>query len=237
MKKILINYADRRYYNSQKNNTFSGLEIGGFTESINYNFNDIDNEFKDENKEIFKHNRGAGYWIWKPYIILKTLLTMKDDDILFYCDSGSSFIDSFNKYLFDICLEDEKGLILFNGEHKNYKYTKRDCFFYMDCDNEKFFNSLQLTATFQLMKKTEFVIDFYRSHLNYAKDYRILTDSPNECGLDNYEGFIDHRHDQSILTNLQIKHGVTLFEDISQYGNKIREIKYGQLINHHRNNS
>lgn len=235
MKKILINYADKKYYNSQKNNTTTGLELGGFTDFINYNFNDIDDKFITENKNILTHNRGAGYWIWKPYIILDALSKMQNEDILFYCDSGTSFIGNFNEYLFDICLEDEKGLILFSGAHLNYKFTKRDCFFYMDCDYDKYVNATHLTATFQLMRKTEFVVDFYESHLEYAKDYRVITDSPNECGLNNYEGFIDHRHDQSILTNLQIKHNVTLFEDISQFGNNVRGTEFKQLINHHRN--
>jgi hypothetical protein len=51
---------------------------------------------------------------------------------------------------------------------------------------------------------------------------------------DNYDGFIEHRHDQSILSNLQKKHGVTLVEDISQYGDITREEGYKRLVNHHR---
>ena len=37
---------------------------------------------------IETHWRGYGHWIWKPYIILKTLLSMNDGDLLMYLDSG-----------------------------------------------------------------------------------------------------------------------------------------------------
>lgn len=237
MKKILINYADKLYYESQKNNSKTGLEIGGFTDVINYSFKDLDEHFCIKNKEILSNSRGAGYWLWKPYIILKTLKNMNEDDILFYCDSGCSFVGSFDDYLFDMIQKNEHGVILFNGAHKNSIYTKRDCFFYMDCDKEKFINTTQLTATFQLCKKTNFSIHFYKEFLKYAEDPRIITDIPNTCGLENYEDFIAHRHDQSILTNLQTKYELQLVQDISQYGNNVREKDFKQLINHHRNSN
>jgi hypothetical protein len=234
MKKILINYADKLYYESQKDNSKTGLSIGGFTDIINYSFKDIDNLFYAKNRHILEQSRGAGYWLWKPYIILKTLEKINDEDILFYCDSGCSFIGSFDDYLFDLCLKDEKGIVLFNGGHKNKKYTKRDCFYYMNSDYEKYLEMSQLTASFQLCRKTDFSINFYKEHIRFAEDFRILTDSPNQCGLSDYDDFISHRHDQSILSVLQKKYNVTLIEDISQYGNEVREKGYKQLINHHR---
>ena len=45
-------------------------------------------------------------------------------------------------------------------------------------------------------------------HLYYAQDKRIITDDDNEMGVDNYEGFRDHRHDQSILSLLVKKYGL-----------------------------
>lgn len=235
MKKILINYAHKKYYKSQEINSKSGLEKGGFTESIKFGFNDIDDNFKKENQHILSQQKGAGYWLWKPYIILETLRNISENDIIFYCDSGSFFVGNFNDYLFNRCFDDEKGIILFNGNYPNYEYTKRDCFYYMGCDENKYTQGNHLTASFQLVRKTDFTLNFYSEHLNFSKDYRISTDSPNECGLNNHNGFIAHRHDQSILSLLSIKYGVTLLEDISQYGNNNREKKYKQLINHNRN--
>ena len=46
MKKILINYANKKYYNSQKVNSKTGLEIGGFTDVSSFGYQDIDDGFK-----------------------------------------------------------------------------------------------------------------------------------------------------------------------------------------------
>jgi len=36
----------------------------------------------------------------------------------------------------------------------------------------------------------------------YSTDKRIITDDPNTQGLPNYKGFIDNRHDQTVLSLL-----------------------------------
>ena len=41
--------------------------------------------------------------------------------------------------------------------------------------------------------------------LRYARDPRVVTDIPNQLGLPDFDGFIDHRFDQSILSNLIYK--------------------------------
>ena len=48
-----------------------------------------DNEFWDKHSNfIEKNKRGFGYWIWKPYIIKKTMQTLNTGDVLLYLDSG-----------------------------------------------------------------------------------------------------------------------------------------------------
>ena len=76
----------------------------------------------------------------------------------------------------------------------------------MDCDFPEYTDTIQLEAGVQLWKKTSKSIEVLEEQIKYCKDYRILTDSPNECNLPNYPDFQDHRHDQSVLTNLFIKH-------------------------------
>ena len=236
MKNVLINFAQNIWYESQKMCSVTGLDVGGFTDCIEHSFDDIDDMFKEKNAHILSHQRGAGYWLWKPYIILNTLRSLDPEDVLFYCDSGSFFTGSFNDYLFDLCREDEAGIILFKDEHLQKRYTKRDCVVYMDCDTENYLNNPQLVGGFQLARKTDFSIGFYEEALKWAQDDRILTDKPNECGKDNYPEFDDHRHDQSIFTNMQLKYNITTRADPSQWGNPRREEGYKQLINCHRIN-
>lgn len=240
MKKFLINYAHLTYYNSQKGNSQSGLSIGGFDEVFSYNYSDIEEEFKEKNKHILEQTRGAGFWLWKPYIIKKTLDRIEENDLLFYSDSGISFIRPIDD-LIQIMDETEQKLLLFELEdiHPNRKWTKRDCFILMDLDKEPFLSKNQFLASYLLMRKNKFVESFINEWLIYAQDYRIITDSPNEMKEGNYGDFQDHRHDQSILSLLGRKYNVRNIPDISQWGydKTYRKIisDIPQIIEHHRN--
>ncbi len=44
-----------------------------------------DEEFQTRHSDFVARNqRGFGYWLWKPYILLRTLEQAKDGDIIFY---------------------------------------------------------------------------------------------------------------------------------------------------------
>jgi hypothetical protein len=103
----------------------------------------------------------------------------------------------------------------------------------MGLDKEEYLNQNQLLASYILMRKNDFVLNFVDELLTYAKDYRIITDSPNECGLPNYPEFMDHRHDQSILSLLGRKYNIKNIPDVTQYG--IGRMITSQILNHHRN--
>ena len=90
----------------------SGLSNGGFDEVFSYNYSDIDDEFKEKNKHILEQPRGAGFWLWKPYIIKKTLEKIEENDLLFYSDSGISFIRPIDD-LIKIMDETDEKLLLF----------------------------------------------------------------------------------------------------------------------------
>ena len=84
-------------------------------------------------------------------------------------------------------------------------WTKRDCFVLMDCDTERYWNADQIQATwiaFMVSPETRHLVAEW---LRYAGDERVVTDIPNQMGLADFDGFIDHRFDQSILSNLIYK--------------------------------
>src|SRR5262249_42668892 len=141
MKTLLINYADRAFVESQKLNAHSGLEIGGIDRAIKYGRSDIDQEFYRRNQSMLDEPRGAGYWLWKPYLVAKALKEeMANGDVLFYCDSGGFFVAPVAPVI-DLCLShSEKPVLLFAlaPTYMNRRYTKRDCFYYMDLDREPY---------------------------------------------------------------------------------------------------
>ncbi len=63
------------------------------------------------------------------------------------------------------------------------------------------------------MEANQKALMFLREWLEYCSDLRVITDDPNTCGLPNLDGFRSHRHDQSILTNLTLKHEIPCYGD------------------------
>jgi hypothetical protein len=53
---------------------------------------DRDPRFVDRNKNILQRRRGAGYWLWKPYIIYRELYGARDGDIIIYTDAGVNVV-------------------------------------------------------------------------------------------------------------------------------------------------
>lgn len=68
---------------------------------------DIEKTFIDVHKDIFKYKMENGLWLWKPYLIKKTLEKVDDGNIVFYCDSGASLFKS-PKAVYVIVLSEHK---------------------------------------------------------------------------------------------------------------------------------
>jgi hypothetical protein len=215
----LVNFADKSFRNKQKWSTFSAKFFGKFDRVLEYNFSDIDSDVLILNKESLKYTKkGAGNYFWKSYIIEKALNKINEGDYLMYADSGSFFLKSvlpLVKYM----ETKNKEILCFRLPLIEKQWTKRDAFLLMDCDSEKYTDSSQTLATFFLVKKTNKAIDFISEYKKYCFDSRILSDDSNVLGEENYQGFIEHRHDQSVLSLLSKKDSNVLIEgDISDYG-------------------
>ena len=142
MKKYHINYANGRYMKAQDICTQTAKSVG-FDETISYSIGDIDNDFFEKNRHIIEQPRGAGYWIWKPYFLNKTLENMQDGDLLVYSDSGS-YYEKPVKPLIDLIQKEEKGVLSFELHGLLEKvYTKRDAFVLMGLDDNKYADSSQ----------------------------------------------------------------------------------------------
>jgi hypothetical protein len=248
MKKYHINYAavgsncnennpNPGYFNAQILNSETALSVAGFDQTVKYNLDKLPAEFKEKHKDYFNFKRGAGYWIWKPWIILDMLSKIRDGDVLMYSDSGCHFISSMDP-IFKKLDASDKGVIVFNLVHKEYVWTKRDCFVIMDCDSDSYWNSNQIMSTFLLCKKSEFSVKLVEDWYKYMSDPRCVWDMkflPNEMGKNNLDGFIEHRHDQSVLSLLCKKNGITPLEDITEWGRpELRD--YPQIVQHTRKN-
>lgn len=216
---LLINYANAAFQKSQRLNSRTGISTAGFDDVISFSPGDIAPAFRRRNKHILKHDKGNGYWLWKPYFILKSLEKLKEGDTLFYSDSGAHFTTPVAPL---IELLDTGGcdLIAFELQQIEKNFTKRDAFTLMNCDTPEYSDSRQRLAGFSLWRKSEFTMSLGTQYLEYAQDERLITDLENQCGKPNYPEFKHHRHDQSIFSLLTKKHGIKAYRDPSQWGDE-----------------
>ena len=214
MNVYIVCYADDVFADRQNllvEHCKSCEDLGGV---FTYNRENLVNtEFYEEHKQILDLKRGGGYWLWKPFFILDALKQIKNDDVIFYIDCG----DVFKCEVINLIKQQmqDNSIFLFEGAHANKYWTKRDCFAFMDCDKEQYWSTIQLEAGVCFFKKTDFSISFLKEWIKYASDSRVVTDEANVSGLDNFPGFQDHRHDQSILTNLSVKYNVSRNKGVS----------------------
>ena len=233
--KVLINFADKGYENSRKSQKESATTLGNIDKVIEYSLNDMDQQFKDENKEILSESRGAGYWLWKPYFILKTLNTLNDGDILIYCDTAMQFVSSIDKYIGAM----KSSIMLFehNVEYIEKQFTKGDIFKELDAFDPVITDSVQLDASHSLWKKDANSIAFVTEWLNLCKVKQLIGDDPSITP--NLPGFAENRHDQSLLSVLakvkKDQYNIQIEKSATDYGGNTGNANLPVLLHHHRN--
>lgn len=216
--KYEISYADEKYRDAQTVHVRFAKWFGGFDKIIAYSPDDIDEEFKLKNQDIFSQKRGGGYWIWKPYIVYHTLQKLNEGDYLFYCDAGSVILKNSNIFI-DIMKRDNQDIMAFEVYgHEEQAWTKRDIFEYYGNVSEECRRSNQIMGTFLFAKKTETTLSIIKEWMDAACTGTLINDAENESGLPNYESFVENRHDQSLLSVLLKTRGVSPYRDPSQFG-------------------
>ncbi len=220
-------------------------------------------EFYNQNRTTLDQNRGAGYWLWKPYYILKALLQSNEGDFIVYADAGVEFVAN-PAPLFNLCIK-ENGILLFAAAYDdlmspgpclNKLWTKRDCFVRMGMDTREAHDGQHVEANFLVLQVNDKSIAFVQEYLKFCEDPLILTDIPSTCPEPELTEFIGHLHDQSVLSILAAKHCIKLHRSPSQWGNHYKpqtlrvvgeylysnykpeawpDSDYPTILNHHRN--
>ena len=212
----VLNFTAKKYANIDKTIAWTRQDI-------------LDTEFYQDNKEILDSPRGAGYWAWKPYIILETLKSAEADDWVIYCDVGKPFRRGDpkrhgNANIGNAMYTPVDALIDYAQHHNGFTpgvwiphyglahvWTKRDCFVVMDCDSAEFHNSPHVQAGYSVWSRSHASIAFLEEWLSWCCNPTAITDDDNILGKPNSKNFRDHRHDQAILSNLVTKKGIQPF--------------------------
>ena len=195
-----------------------------FDEVIVYTLEDLksDKNFWSSHSEfIEKNKRGHGYWLWKPYLIRKTIRGMKDGDVLTYADAGCEIGigDEDKGHLvlpIESCIEaakEEKIVGTIVSSHSNSyerRWTKKDLPLHLGIADEPYMKEPQrqsgLVFFFVCEETRKLVNDWY----SICCDYHLIDDSPSVSKND--EQFIEHRHDQSVFSQLTKKYGLFTYD-------------------------
>jgi hypothetical protein len=177
------------------------MKTGYFSKAKMYRLNDLGNVLASDEIRYCKTNRGYGYWLWKPAALSLFARKNKNLDLIMYVDSGTILnfnrrtIDRFNDYLE---LASKQGLFAFQTSHVEKYWTKKDLLMKFP---EEFGESNQFLAS-PIIGKPEDIIHLCARWLELGRleNHHYIDDSPSNSA--NCPGFIEHRHDQSILSLL-----------------------------------
>ena len=206
-----ITYGDSKFEKSKKRILNEAKEFNAFKTIKGYGPQDLSEDFIEKYKDIFKHSRGGGYWIWKLSIIKDTINNINDGEYLVYLDAGCTINKRGKKRFYEYIdkLENSKnnyGILSFQMTHNEYKYTTKEIFNYFNikCDSD-IFKSGQYMATLLIMKKNKHLMECLDKYEKCINDNpSLITDIYNK---NQYSEFIDNRHDQSIFSVLRKIHG------------------------------
>lgn len=223
-----ITYADQKFRDAARFTLETAKERGA-DNTILYGPEDVSFKFKAKNWRIYCRRtgkrlkkRGDGYWIWKPYIIKDALNKVNDGDYVLYSDATALYVNDISSLL-SVFDSEKLDYMVFTLDLREKLFTKRDAFIILDADKPEYTDTLQHIGGYLVFRKCAKTMEFVNEWLKCCCDYRLITDAPNVKGRSNYPEFLDHRHDQSIISLLAKKHGMKEYRDPSQFGNKTKE--------------
>lgn len=224
MKIYLISYGDDKYKSQRDFFLETAIASSFFDEIKIFSRKDIEPEYILEIGERLQRPRGAGYWLWKPYFVKKTLEEMKDGDILVYCDAGCMINGEgrvrFEEYV-NLLIASSTGTLDFELPLKELVWTKQEIFDEFDSSDE-IINSNQLVGTVLLLRKctkvNQLVEEWYGTACNHTY---LFTDELNPSAQ--HKDFIENRHDQSIFSVIRKTRGANAIPDETYFLDFIRE--------------
>jgi hypothetical protein len=186
----------------------------------------LDTEFMDKNKSILEHTRGGGYWLWKPYIINKTLDKLNDGDILFYMDSMYYFIENFTHYILNLLSKQD--ILVWKNKPNEITYLLEN-WCKMDVVNKyslyepMFKKQMHIGLCWAgaiVIRKTTDTCKYMAEWLDMCCCAHDITDSPSVAK--NNTRFREHRHDQSLLSIILYKYKIPMHILENRYLQNVR---------------
>lgn len=217
-----ITYGDNKYANAKARLLNEAKDFYDFKTITGYGLNDLDVKFKKRFKNILNQPRGGGYWIWKPYILYKKFMEIKDNEYLVYLDAGCKLnkqgINRFNEYI-DLLDNSKYGILSFQMTNKHNQgfcreneWTVKEIFEYFNLkiDGEHG-NSAQFVGGVLIIKKNQHSKIILETYLKSVFNNPIMfSDYFNKNNQATF--FKDNRHDQSVFSLIRKTLGTVIID-------------------------
>jgi hypothetical protein len=210
----MINFSNQSHELLQiKNSTFLWNDFIHHDTDVLLSFapNDFDDAFWHTYKELTNEARGFMYWCWKSACI-ESVMQSCNAEYIVYCDASTKFLMTRDQLLSGF---HSKPMIAFElgwflgGE---YEWNKRDCVKtllqgYSKREIEHILRKPQVCATASAYHRDtqsnfDTSLNFIQEWSRYCCKRHLITDDENVLGEDNFQGFSEHRHDQSVASLL-----------------------------------
>ena len=198
----LVNYGDGDPTYSQscwfQIQTCLNRGVEGF---MHYTRKDLPKEFLEKHKAYLSYKKGAGYWVWKPYIVLQALKNIPEGDVLIYADSTMT---AHGSLLPLVNLLKDHDLVCFQANNHNHLDHPKP----WQCDphywegrsiDHGILEQKMIWAGMFAVKNTKEVRQFMRAWLDYTADTSLLHDPKTGLQDENMLGVL---HDQTIFSLL-----------------------------------
>ena len=200
---ITFGAGGQNYYDAVERLTTQATNLNIFDKIIGYTDKDLINDtdfWTQHSNFILNNSRGYGYWLWKSYIIKKTMETLNNDDILLYLDCGCE-INIKNKdniiHFFELVKTE---YIIATKVCIERDWNKMDLILNLNMLDDKYLNSPIYQAGAILFNICNNTKDFVNKWYELSSVYHNIDDTPSLSK--NLVCFKEHRHDQSIFSLL-----------------------------------
>ena len=209
-----ISYANGSPFKKyQKLNALTARIIGRADKTIKYSKKDIPIEYINAHSDIFRYKRGAGLWLWKPFVINETLKIMNDGDWLFYSDASCFFVSSIKKIVRH-AVKNDLSIMLFGLPLLNRQFCKSECFVKMGLQDN---GENQALGTYILMQKTPKTVSIMQEWLSLCEKEDMITPFKRHDDIPEFPDLFAHREDQSLLSLIGIKYNIPLNKECSNF--------------------
>lgn len=223
-----ISYADKNFSNSKIRLTREAIRFKNFDSFKIFQKDNLPLSFRKEFRTILNKKKGAGYYIWKPYIVKKSLESINEGDYLIYLDAGCSINEKAKKRFFEylnILNKSDFGCLSFKFKDSwrpEKHWTTNEIFKYFEVKDASIKNTGQFIGGVQILQKKDhsvFLVDKWIQTL--YDDRELFTDHYSK---NQNQFFKKNRHDQSVFSVLRKIYGSLILSDESKFLNNTKSM-------------